>query len=152
MDVRADADWAAMDERLASNRRGICVSLAVIAESSGLAGLTTVLRVPAASDAVMANSIVVRTVLERGFPVVRLHGRGADNFRGAMWYSHIIYHSPSGETRSEIVRLVLRSVAGAPRAVVVMQRYRQVPARQDSVLSEYGCVPLAWDCPSLDAE
>lgn len=152
IDPPADADRDALDELLALDRRGIPASLAAISGRAGMEDLTAVLRVPAASDAVMANTLVIRAVFAWGSIGVRQHVRGADNFRGAPWYSHIRYRSPLGETRWGMVRLVLRAVAGVRRPVVVVQRYRRIAPRKNCVLSEFGCVRLAWDFASPDSE
>jgi len=42
------------------------------------------------------------------------------------------------------LRLVLRSVAGQARSCVVLQRLRRVAGRPRCILSEFGCVRLAW--------
>lgn len=131
--------------QLHESRRGVRVSLATMAERPGLAELTNVLSVPPDSTGVMANTIVKRAVFEWGASGVSQYVRGAVNFRGGPWYSHIRYRAYGGETRWGMVNVVLRAVAGVERTCGVVQCMRPAAPREGCVLTEFGCQRLAWD-------
>lgn len=114
----------AITERMRGSRRGVAVSLTSVVEWRGLAATGAALRVLADVTVVVANTILHRAVFEWGAAGTRQHVRGAEDFRGAPWYSHIRYRSGDGSTRWGIVRVVFRSVAGDPRTCVAVQCLR----------------------------
>lgn len=160
----AARDFAAQDDRepteeqearaelLRKNKRGVPVSIASVAEGAGLSGLAAALRVPVDASAVITNTIVLRAVFEWNAKGTAQHVRGADNFRGAPWYSFIRYRAGHGSTRWGMVRAAFRAVACVRRPCFVVQCMRRYPARPGCVLSVFGCIRLAWDYDAADSE
>jgi len=75
--------------------------------------------------------------------------RATPSFMGKAWYSVIRYTSRTGDVRWGRAQLVVRSLGRHARSCVVVQRLRRIDARPGCVLTEYGCVRLAWDFDSV---
>jgi len=97
------------------------------------------------------KTVRIMARFEWGAPTVMQHLRAANSFIGKSWFSWVLYRALDDGVRWGRLRLVLRSVAGRARSCVVLQRLRRATARPGCVLSEFGCVRLAWAFDSDDA-
>lgn len=156
---RATDEGGALDaEEPAVSYRGVRVTLSSVAAWSGLSALAACLGVdPAAvtrTTVTLANTVSIVATFDWGTPAqpVQQFVRGAEDFHGSPWRSHVLYMDADGTHRRGVVRVLLRRLNAEKRQAAVIQCLREVPARPGCVLTRYGCQRLAWDFASPSDE
>lgn len=139
---------ASKDDVETASYRGVRVSLLSVAAWAGLSALASCLGVDADTTTLtLGNTVTIVPKFEWGTPSTPAHQfvRGAEDFYGSAWQSHVLYMDVDGAQRWGQVRVVLRGVNGEKRQAVVVQCMREALARPGCALTRYGCQRLAWD-------
>lgn len=138
--------------------RGVRVTLSSICAWPGLSALPTCLGIDVTdiekTSVTVGNTTTIVGRFDWGTPSqpVRQYVRGAEDFHGSPWRSHVLYEDIYGARRWGVVRVLLRAVNANKRQAAVIQCLKEVPARPGCVLTRYGCQRLAWDFASTSDE
>lgn len=145
---------ASTTEEPVASYRGVRVTLSSVAAWDGLSALPACLGVDAtdagSTTVTLGNTASILATFDWGEPAqpVRQFVRGAEDFHGSPWRSHVLYASADGTRRRGVVRVLLRGVNAEKCQSAVVQCLREAPARPRCVLTRYGCQRLAWDFAS----
>lgn len=154
----ADEGGALHAEEPAGSYRGVRVTLSSVAAWRGLSALAACLGVdPTAvprTTVTLANTASIVATFDWGTPAqpVQQFVRGAEDFYGSPWRSHVLYMDADGTQRRGVVRVLLRRLNAEKWQAAVIQCLREVPARPGCVLTPYGCQRLARDSGSPSDE
>jgi len=109
-------------------------------DAAGLLGVTDT------QHLTVTNSLKFEAVLPWRTARLDQHIRAARDFYRKPWFDFICYRDADfpGEPQLGLARLIVRAVDGKQRDVIVVQRMQAADARDNCVLTSFGCRRLKW--------